>query len=194
MHFTTISSKACSQPVTRGWIAVVCCATSPGSECIVAKTPCNSHRNSSDHWSIVEQSSAKVTLIFWPILALEAGDRNVKEDTCALRLLRDEAEVSRVCLVKKKKKKDDFNKIAVSDAGALRAGSARCGLFGFRPPRVHAGSPARQAEKTSWFSSRSISHPCDRQHFFFSHRAARLSQEAEWSSWTGNALTRTLWI
>lgn len=109
----------------------------------------------------------------------------MKEDTCALRLLRDEAEVSRVDLLGEKslfgfkKKKDDFNKIAVSDAGALRAGSARCGLFGFRPPRVHAGSPARQAEKTSWFSSRSISHPCDRQHFFFSHRAARLSQEAE---------------
>lgn len=86
---------------------------------------------------------------------------------------------------KEKKKKDGFNQVAVPGAGVLRAGSARCGLLGCRPPRPPAGPPARQAEEAPGVSSWSISHPCDWQHYVAGHRAARLPQEAERSSRTG---------
>ena len=81
---------------------------------------------------------------------------------------------------------DGFTKISVSDAGVLRRGSAWFGLFGCRSPRLPAGSPARQAEKTPGVSPWSISHPYNRKHFFSGHRAARLPQEAKRSSRTGN--------
>lgn len=82
--------------------------------------------------------------------------------------------------------KDGFNKVAVPGAGVLRAGSARCGLLGCRPARSPAGPPARQAEEAPGVPSWSISHPCDREHYVAGHRAARLPQEAERSSRTGN--------
>lgn len=82
--------------------------------------------------------------------------------------------------------KDGFNSVAVSGAGVLRAGFARCGLRDCRPPGSAPGSSARQAETAPGLPSRSISHTCHREHFLAGHRAARLPQEAERSSRTGN--------